>query len=113
MWNHFGTQSPRTTNNIEGCHSKLKKMTQHSYPDLFTAIQMFKDIQNANDIALIQRAVGGKTRPRAKRYQTIDRRLSILKERYETCVLELMAYACSASQCVRVIIIDMLFSNIT
>ena len=74
MWNHFGTQSPRTTNNIEGWHSKLKKMTQHSHPNLFTAIQMFKDIQNANDIGLIQRAVGGTTRP-------IDRRLSILNEK--------------------------------
>ena len=59
---------------------------------------MFKDIQNANEIGLIQKAVGGKTRPHAKRYQTIDYRLSILKERYETSVLELMAYADSASQ---------------
>ena len=59
---------------------------------------MFKDIQNANDIGLIQRAVDGTTRPRAKRYQTIDPRLSILKERYETGVLEFMTYADSASQ---------------
>ena len=62
---------PRTTNNIEGWHSKLKKMTQHSHPNLFTAIQMFNDIQNANDIEIIQRAICGTTRSRAKRYHTI------------------------------------------
>ena len=73
---------------------------------------MFKDVQYANAIGLIQRAVGGSTCPRAKCYQPIDCRLSILKERYETGVRELMAYADSASRCVRVIIIYMPFSNI-
>ena len=34
---------------------------------------MFKDIQNANDINIIQRAVSGTTCSRSKRYQTIDR----------------------------------------
>ena len=27
FWNHYGTEGPRTTNNIEGWHSKLKKIS--------------------------------------------------------------------------------------
>lgn len=98
LWNHYETQGPRTTNNIEGWHNKLKKMTQHSHPNIFTAIQMFKDVQNANDIARIQIAAGGTTRPRAKRYINIDRRLTTLKERYQNGLIDLMTYADSASQ---------------
>ena len=39
--------------------NKLKNMTQHAHPNIYTAIQLFKDIQNSIEIAKIQRAVGG------------------------------------------------------
>ena len=97
-WNHFGTEGPRTNNSIEGWHSKIKKMTQHSHPNIYTAIQMFKDIQNSNEIRKIQIAAGGTIRPRAKKYLNIDRRLSILKERYQAGILDIMEYADLASQ---------------
>jgi hypothetical protein len=57
-------------------------MTQHAHPNTYTAIQLFKDIQNSIEIAKIQRAVGGTIRPRAKKYLNIDRRLATLKDRY-------------------------------
>jgi hypothetical protein len=34
LWNHYGTEGPRTTNSIEGWHRKLKKMTQHAHPNI-------------------------------------------------------------------------------
>jgi hypothetical protein len=71
LWNHYGTEGPRTTNSIEGWHSKHKKMTQHAHPNTYTAIQLFKDIQNSIEIAKIQRAVGT-IRPWAKKYLSID-----------------------------------------
>jgi hypothetical protein len=40
-------------------------MTQHAHPNIYTAIQLFKDIQNSIEIAKIQRVVGGTIRPRA------------------------------------------------
>jgi hypothetical protein len=52
-----------TTKIIEGWHSKLMKMTQHAHPNIYTAIQIFKDIQSSIGIAKIQRAVGGTIRP--------------------------------------------------
>ena len=57
-------------------------MTEHAHPNIYTAMQLFKDIQNSIEIAEIQRAVGGIIRPRAKKYLNIDRRLATLKDRY-------------------------------
>jgi hypothetical protein len=59
LWNHYGTEGPHTTNSIEGWHCKLKKMTKHAHPNIYTAMQLFKDIQNSIEIAKIQRVVGG------------------------------------------------------
>jgi len=53
VWNHFGTEGPRTTNNIEAMHGKLKRNVQHTHPNIFTTIQTFKEIQNSNDIKRI------------------------------------------------------------
>ena len=98
VWNHFGTEGPHTTNNIEAWHGKLKKKVQHSHPNIFTIIQTFKEIQNSNDINRIQREAGGTVRPHAKKYHNIDRRLAILKERFQYRMTDLMIYADSASQ---------------
>jgi hypothetical protein len=78
--NHY--EGPRITNSIEGWHNKHKKMTQHAHPNIYTAIQLRKDIQNSIEIAKIHRAVGGTFRPRDKKYLNIDRRLATLEDRY-------------------------------
>jgi hypothetical protein len=57
FFNCYGTEGPHITNSIEGWHSKLKKMTQHAHPNIYIAIQLFKDIQNSIEIAKIQRVV--------------------------------------------------------
>jgi hypothetical protein len=70
----------------------------HAHPNIYTAIQLFKKIQNSIEIAKIQRAVGGTIRPQAKKYLNVDRRLATLKDRYQTGVIDLITYADSASQ---------------
>ena len=67
FFNRYGTEGPRIANSIEGWHSKLKKMAQHGHTNIYTAIQLFKDIQNSIEIAKIQRTVGGTIRPRARK----------------------------------------------
>ena len=47
---------------------------------------------------MIQIAVGGTIRPRAKIYLNIDRRLATLEDRYQAVVIDLITYADSASQ---------------
>ncbi|KAK3102328.1 hypothetical protein FSP39_010519, partial [Pinctada imbricata] len=98
VWNHFENQGPRTANYLEGWHRKLKRIVQHAHPNIYTTIQTFKDLQNANEINRIQRAVGGSIRPKAKKYLTIDHRLSTLKDRYQRGLVDVMDYADSASQ---------------
>lgn len=98
MWNHYETDGPRTTNNIEAWHGKLKKKVKHAHPNIFTIIQTFKDIDNADAINRIQIEAGGTVRPRAKKYCNIDNRLATLKERYGNRNIDLMTYADSASQ---------------
>ena len=58
LWNHYETEGPHTTNSIEGWHSKLKKMTQHAHPNIYTAIQLSKDIQNSIEITKIHSTTG-------------------------------------------------------
>jgi hypothetical protein len=57
-------------------------MTQHAHPNIYNAMQLFKDIHNSIENAEIQRAVGGIIRQRAKKYLNIHRRLATLKYRY-------------------------------
>ncbi len=97
-WNHFSTEGPRTTNHLEAWHGKLKKKVQHSHPNIFTIIQIFKDIQAANEINQIQLQAGGTQRPRPKKYRTIDSRISTLKERLTSNILTLMDYVDLVSQ---------------
>ena len=53
VWNHFGSEGPRTTNNIEAVHGKMKRNFQHIHPNIFTIIQTYKEIQISNDINII------------------------------------------------------------
>lgn len=94
-WNHFLTEGPRTTNHLEAWHRKLKRRVMHSHPNIYTIIQMFKDMQNMNDISRIQRDAGAPTKPRKKKYVNIDRRLATLKDRYQTVTIDLMTAAAS------------------
>ena len=73
----------------------------HTNPTDHTGIvtkQIFKEIQNSNDINRIQREAGGTVRPRAKKYLNIDRRLAIMKERFQNRMTDLMTCADSASR---------------
>ncbi|XP_060082120.1 uncharacterized protein LOC132561410 [Ylistrum balloti] len=72
VWNHFDNDGPRTTNNLEGWHSKLKKRIPHAHPNIYLFIRVLKDIQAANDINRIQRAAGGLPVPKRRRYRNLD-----------------------------------------
>jgi hypothetical protein len=40
LWNHYQTEGPRTTNHLEGWHSKLKKHLQHPHHNIFNLIKL-------------------------------------------------------------------------
>eukprot|EP00105_Crassostrea_gigas_P023383 XP_011443190.1 PREDICTED: uncharacterized protein LOC105339364 [Crassostrea gigas] len=55
IWNHFGTNGPRTNNNLEAWHGKLRRMALHAHPNIYTVIKIFKDIKNGKEILQIQK----------------------------------------------------------
>ena len=85
VWNHFGTEGPRTTNNIKAMHGKLKRNVQHTHPNIFTIIQTFKKTQNSNDINIILKRSHGNVRPRAKKNININQRLAMMKTKQNSC----------------------------
>ena len=81
LWNHHNTEGPRTTNNLEGWHHKLKSHVQHPHPNIYNLIKLIQSQQSATEIRLIQYAAGGKRIQRKRKYVQIDNRLATLKER--------------------------------
>jgi hypothetical protein len=101
MWNHYDTEGPRTTNNVEGWHSKLKKLCQHAHPNVFVMVKLLQGIQATNEAKQIQLSAGGLQRPREVKYRDLETRLGQLKASYTTGRLNVTAYADAASHLVR------------
>lgn len=99
-WNDFDNNRPTTTNNVEGWHSKLNKLTQHAHPNIFALIRLLQTIQGANKLEIIQLEAGGKQRPKQLKYRNIDVRLHRLKERLRTDRIDVTDYADAASHLV-------------
>ena len=70
IWNHYQTDGPRTTNHLEGWHSKLKKHLQHPHPSIFNLIKLLKHEEAINDMKMIQYAAGGKRVPKKRNYRS-------------------------------------------
>ncbi|XP_050406180.1 uncharacterized protein LOC126821734 [Patella vulgata] len=43
MWNHFHTEGPRTTNHVEGWHSKITSIIATPHPNIFKLVAFFKN----------------------------------------------------------------------
>ncbi|XP_033753121.1 LOW QUALITY PROTEIN: uncharacterized protein LOC117336618 [Pecten maximus] len=97
FWNHYDNDGPRTTNHVEGWHSKVNKLCQHAHPNIFVAVQLLKKIQATNEAKIIQLSAGGKQRPKKRKYCHIDYRLSHLKDRYRNGQIDVLTYADAAS----------------
>jgi hypothetical protein len=59
-WNHYDNDRPRTTNNVEGWHSKINKTCKTTHPNIYTMVKMLQNIQSTNEAKLIQLSEGGK-----------------------------------------------------
>ena len=62
VWNYFETNGPRTNNNLEAWHGKLKRVALHAHTNIYTVIKIFKDIQNSKKILQIYKQAGGTIR---------------------------------------------------
>ena len=58
-WNYFDFQGPRTNNNVEGWHSRLKKVVGKPHPNLYEIIDVFKREEASTKVKLQTRSFAG------------------------------------------------------
>lgn len=80
VWNHFETVGPRTTNHVEGWHSKINKLVTH-HPNIFRFISLIKQEQSFCEVTLKQLAAGAPLKPRKRKYRHLEERLVTEKRR--------------------------------
>ena len=100
-WNHFATEGPRTTNHIEGWHSKINKKLNNPHPNIYLFMQLLAQEQAANEVKVIQRSAGGKTRPKKVAYRRVDQRLQRLKLQLVEGEIDIYEYVDAASHLVK------------
>ncbi|XP_021339484.1 uncharacterized protein LOC110440643, partial [Mizuhopecten yessoensis] len=72
LWNHYDNTGPRTTNHVEGWHSKVNRMCKHAHPNIYAIVKLLQKLQAADEVRMIQLPAGGKSRPRKKKYRRLD-----------------------------------------
>ncbi|XP_021370385.1 uncharacterized protein LOC110461289 [Mizuhopecten yessoensis] len=97
LWNHYDNTGPRTTNHVEGWHSKVNRMCKHAHPNIYAIVKLLQKLQAADEVRMIQLPAGGKSRPRKKKYRRLDERLTQLKDRFQNGHINVNTYADSAS----------------
>lgn len=97
QWNHFETVGPRTTNHLEGWHSKVKRAVQHAHPNIFTVIELFQKVEASSAIKMLQFAAGGARPIKRRRYRALNSRLAALKTSLGNGEMEVVHYADTAS----------------
>ena len=50
MWNSYSDSEDRTTNRVEGFHSKLNKMLNKAHPNIHVPINVFKKLEAKYEI---------------------------------------------------------------
>ena len=83
MWNVYSLDGPRTNNNAEGWHSKIRKLAGKAHSNIYEAINLFKAEQAATEVSLMQLSAGGLPIRRRRRYRRHEKRLLTIKEKYE------------------------------
>ena len=82
MRNIYSMEGPRTNNNTEGWHSKLRKLAGKAHPNIYEAVILFKSEQAATEVSIMQLAAG-RLSTRRRKYRLHEKRLATIKEKYE------------------------------
>ena len=83
MWNMYSLMAPAcTNNNTEGWHTKIPKLAGKA-EQTSTRRWLFKAEQTATEVSLMQLAAGGLPVRRRRKYQRHEKRLLMIKEKYE------------------------------
>ena len=88
-WNAHDTDSVRRNNDVEGWHSRLKRIVGKPHPNILECVQVFQREQAATEIAII--AIPSRRTKRA------DQKIKLLKERFVNNLIFLQDYVIGMS----------------
>ena len=93
IWNHFDNDNGRTNNNVEGFHSKLNKRACHPHQNIYSFIELIRNLQMENEGTMKMLLTGSATAPKSKTiYKRINKRLISLKNKFLSNAITLMSY---------------------
>ena len=92
IWNHFLNDSERTTNNVEGFHSKLNKRRTQSM-NFLKLLSLIKAIQDENEAIMKILFLGRKNPPKTlTKCEKINHNLAELKIELRNNVINIKEY---------------------
>ena len=97
IWNHYDSAAPRTTNSVEGWHSKLNKKFNKAHPNVYSLMEILKKEVNEVNIKIMSWAAGHSIKKPALKYRKVNEMLRNLTELYKNgsvTALELVKGAC-------------------
>uniref|UniRef100_A0A914X5Y6 Ubiquitin-like protease family profile domain-containing protein n=1 Tax=Plectus sambesii TaxID=2011161 RepID=A0A914X5Y6_9BILA len=88
-WNHWATETDRTTNAAEAFHSMLsKQQTTLAHPSLTNFVPWLQQIHSRLQTRMVQLQAGAKTRPKDQRYVKLDERIGKYKTDFQRELLQ-------------------------
>ena len=82
-WNVFMEDGPRTNNNLEGWHNKVKKIAGKSHLNIFEMVELFRLEQASTEVGLRQLMTGGALRSVPPKQRNKERRLKKIQEKFD------------------------------
>ncbi|CAF3076742.1 unnamed protein product [Rotaria sp. Silwood2] len=92
MCNHYRNILPRTTNYLEGRHSRLKKHVNAPHPNIYVAIGLLQKKQSLASISRLRDNMGAPSPKRRKNKVIIDECLIKLWQRYDEGRLDIPSF---------------------
>ena len=93
-WNihDMDANSPRTNNNVEGWHIKLKWVARKAHPNVYELIEIFKQEQAHTKFSTVWLATGSQPPKKAKKFIAKDKRIEQLKKKFSQDTISLGEY---------------------
>lgn len=92
LWNQWN-DCERTTNAVEGWHSKVNGSVIRAHPNVFDSISLIKREQESVELKTMQMANGARPPTKKRKYVTQENRLTRLRERLNASEVNLREYA--------------------
>ena len=89
---YFNQHQPRTNNNVEGWHARMKKVITKPHPNIFTWIEFIQREEAVTKAKIMTFRSGATTRPRRCRMKEKEKRIHALFDRFNAGNITLNEY---------------------